>query len=300
MITEKFAATGQYATVTPVTLISDYETREGEKVTTEKQATKEMFHAVLDILAGKAVDRELLAGIKNADQLQKATPDDLVLIMYSSHGYADRAGNFYFIPYDTGPGTGKIFTDTVRRHSISSDELSLWLRDVDAGEMIMIVDACHSTAAIEGSDFKPGPMGSRGLGQLSYDKGMKILTATQSDNVALENNLIKQGLLTYALVRDGIEARQADFKPKDNIINISEWLSYGVDRVPKLYEEVQTGKIQSFGIDDGPQSKLVIVTQNGKSSGRSLDEVVIEGKAQQPSLFDFTRKRKEVALVSIR
>ena len=55
------------------------------------------------------------------------------------------------------------------------------LRDVDAGDLVLIVDACHSAAAIEGTDFKPGPMGSRGLGQLSYDKGMRILTATQAD-----------------------------------------------------------------------------------------------------------------------
>lgn len=163
--------------------------------------------------------------------------------------------------------------------------------------MIMIVDACHSAAAIEGSDFKPGPMGSRGLGQLSYDKGMKILTATQADNVALENNLIKQGLLTYALVQEGIEARQADYKPQDKVINIGEWLSYGVHRVPKLYDEVQAGKIQDFGVIAGRQTNIVIVGHSGKSSAKSLEEVMVAAKAQQPSLFDFTRRRREVALV---
>jgi len=297
VIAEKLAATGRYGTVIPVTLISDYKTKESRRIITEKQATKDKFRSVLELLAGKNVDRGLLAGVKNADRLRRATPDDLVLIMYSSHGYADRAGSFYLIPYDTGPGKGKVFTNTVRRHSISSAELSLWLQDVDAGEMILIVDACHSAAAIEGSDFKPGPMGSRGLGQLSYDKGMKILTATQADNVALESNLIKQGLLTYALVRDGIEARQADYKPKDNVINIGEWLSYGVDRVPKLYEEVQAGKIRDFGVIAGRQAKAVVVGHSGKSSGKVLEEAVVEAKAQQPSLFDFTRRRREVALV---
>ncbi len=297
VVTQKLKATGQYEKVIPVALISDYVTKAGRRTVIENQATKETFHAVLDLLAGKRGSRQLLVGVKNADQLQKATPDDLILIMYSSHGYADRVGNFYFIPYDTGPGKGTLFTETVRQHSISSDELSLWLRDVDAGEMIMIVDACHSSAAIEGSDFKPGPMGSRGLGQLSYDKGMKILTATQSDSVALENNLIKQGLLTYALVRDGIEARQADFKPEDNVINIGEWLSYGVDRVPKLYEEVKARKIQNFGISTGQQTIAVVAVQKGKSRSKALEEVVEESKAQQPSLFDFARQHKEVVLV---
>ncbi len=94
----------------------------------------------------------------------------------------------------------------------------------------MIVDACHSTAAIEGRDFKPGPMGSRGLGQLSYDKGMRILTATQADNVALENKSIAQGLLSYSLTRDGLESKHADFKPQDKKITLREWLEYGEDR----------------------------------------------------------------------
>src|SRR6266850_4415861 len=40
------------------------------------------------------------ARIPDFDKLRAATPDDMVLILYSSHGYADRAGNFYLIPYD--------------------------------------------------------------------------------------------------------------------------------------------------------------------------------------------------------
>ncbi len=58
------------------------------------------------------------SGIPNFDKLRPATPDDLVLILFSSHGYADRAGNFYLIPYDTGAGTEKVFTETVRQRSI--------------------------------------------------------------------------------------------------------------------------------------------------------------------------------------
>jgi hypothetical protein len=295
VLTEKLTATGQYEKVIPVTLVSDYETRGNQKIATQKQATKDNFRAVLERLAGRNPDHALLSGVVNADQLQRATPDDLVIIMYSSHGYADRAGNFYFIPYDTGPGAGKVFTESVRRHSISSEELSLWLRDVDAGDMVMIVDACHSTAAVAGQDFKPGPMGSRGLGQLSYDKGMRILTATQSDTVALENNLIRQGLLTYALLRDGIEALQADYKPRDNSITLSEWLSYGVDRVPKLYDEVQTGKVQNFGLANN-QTK-VVTTNSTKELLEVVNSATTEAKTQQPSLFDFARRRRDLILL---
>jgi len=103
-------------------------------------------------------------------------------------------------PADSGKaGTG--ISDQKKANLISSEELSLWLKDVDAGDMVMIVDACHAAAAVEGDEFKPGPMGSRGLGQLSYDKGMRILTATQAANVAIESGSLGHGLLTYALVK---------------------------------------------------------------------------------------------------
>jgi hypothetical protein len=73
---------------------------------------------------------------------------------------------FYLLPTDTG--TDKVLSPAFLRHCVSSDELSLWLRDVDAGEMAMIVAACHSAAAVEGTEFKPGPMGSRGRRRCTF------------------------------------------------------------------------------------------------------------------------------------
>lgn len=244
--------------------------------------------------------------LPNFDKLRAATPDDLVLILFSSHGYADRAGNFYLIPYDTGPGTEKVFNDKVRQHSISSEELSFWLRDVDAGELVLIVDACHSTAAVDGAGFKPGPMGSRGLGQLSYDKGMRILTATQADNVALENKAVQQGLLTYALTVDGLGSLLADFKPSDKKITMLEWLEYAETRVPGLNELIQTGEISATGSGDKPrlvayagETRGLVDTgpattpaqpASGNGSGPTTT------KQQLPALFDFARSRRDIVL----
>jgi len=229
-----------------------------------------------------------------------------VLILFSSHGYADRAGNFYLIPYDTGPGTEKVFNDKVRQHSISSEELSFWLRDVDAGELVLIVDACHSTAAVDGAGFKPGPMGSRGLGQLSYDKGMRILTATQADNVALENKAVQQGLLTYALTVDGLGSLLADFKPSDKTITMLEWLEYAETRVPGLNDLIQSGEISATGAGDKPRlvayagetRGLVdtgpVTTPAQPASGNGSGPTTT--KQQLPALFDFARSRRDIVL----
>src|ERR1700761_3614638 len=100
----------------------------------------------------------------------------------------------------------------------------------------MIVDTCHSASTVDEPGFKPGPMGSRGLGQLAYDKGMRILAASQADDVALESEKLKQGLLTYALVHDGLEAAQATSPETNGSITINSWLQYGANRVPGLYK----------------------------------------------------------------
>src|SRR5207237_3254783 len=51
------------------------------------------------------------------------------------------------------------------------------------GEMVMVLDSCHSGAA-PGQGFRPGPLGDRGFGQLAYDKGLRIFAATQPEKVA--------------------------------------------------------------------------------------------------------------------
>lgn len=277
-LVDRLAKSNLHNDIVQIPLISDYEIKSHKHVLTEKSgealATKTNFKTVLDLLAGRKVDDKLKAKIPNADRIRQARPEDMIIISFASHGYADNtgSGNFYFIPYDTGKLRGKQVSDELLSHAISSEELSLWLRDVDAGEMAMIVDACQSAAAV-GTEFKPGPMGSRGLGQLSYDKGMRILTATQADNVALENNKLEQGLLTYALIRDGLEAGKA-FSLDHTSITLTEWLKYGEKRVPDLYDDVKSGKLRLLLLSDAKETPSTA------------------SKVQKPSLFDFARKRR--------
>jgi WD40 repeat protein/uncharacterized caspase-like protein len=281
----------EYEEIIQIPLISDYVMKRKLRVVTEKTATKENLKIILDLLSGRRVDAKAITRIPNADKIRPARPEDLILISFSSHGFADREGNFYFVPYDVGRSSGLDITPRFMRRCISSEELSLWLRDIDASEMVMIVDACYSAAAIDVKGFKPGPMGSRGLGQLAYDKGMRILTSTQANDVALESRLIKQGLLAYALTHDGIEARQADSKPQDNIIMLDEWLEYGVERVPALYEEIRKGELQDFGRGKDKRGLVQVLSKERTS--------LTKGRAfQQPSLFDFSRKLRKVALIT--
>ncbi len=147
----------------------------------------------------------------------------------------------------------------------------------------MIIDTCHSAAAVESEGFKPGPMGSRGMGQLAYDKGMRILAASQADDVALELDRLQQGMLTYTLMEEGLNQKKAD-KNGDGRVTLDEWLGYGTERVPALYDDVKAGRIEKL------KSKDVHITS--VLTGASVKKNAF----QQPQLFDFKRKRREVIL----
>ena len=204
---------------------------------------------------------------------------------FSGHGYTDMEGRFYLIPSDLRGSCDRLVETADLTSAVSSDELTEWLRPLDAGEMVMILDACYSAASVESGNFKPGPMGSKGLGQLSYDKRIRILTASQSTQAAEEARPAQMGLLTFALVKDGLQSSLADWQPKDGKIWLREWLGYGVERVPQLYKALREGKLEAFRLGD----RGVKIPGRAEDPGRS--------SLQTPALFDFTAKENQGVLL---
>jgi len=73
-----------------------------------------------------------------------------------------------------------------------------------------------------------------------------------------------------------------------------EWLSYGEKRVPKLYAQIRAGEMKPLDRGDGKKGKLIYLKpQGGKKQKDELD-------VQQPSLFDFTKKKSDVLLSTIK
>ena len=101
----------------------------------------------------------------------------------------------------------------------------------------MVIDACNSGQALETDDKRMGPMNSKGLAQLAYEKGMYILTAAQSYQAAQEAVRLGHGFLTYALVEEGLKTGAADRDPKDGQVLLREWLDFATQRVPQIQED---------------------------------------------------------------
>jgi len=271
---EALTKAGRYEVV-PVLLTSE---RADDGTVATATATKANLHAVLDLLAGRPVDDRVRGLLPGGDQLRAATPDDLVLLTFSGHGYTAR-GALYLLPYDVGERRERV--EDILDKCISTSELSAWLRHVDAGELALVVDACHSAAAVRQPGFKWGPLGSPGLGQLAYDKGMRVLAGSQADDVAVESARIRQGLLTYALASDGLEQRRA---ARDGIVTLKGLLTYAASRVPELYREVMTGEVREAS---GAAARNV-----GAVRPRAGQAAAV----QQPELFDSDGNKTEVVL----
>jgi uncharacterized caspase-like protein len=205
----------------------------------DQDATKANILAALKRLVGEAGPPTLKAG--PLDNLKRAEPEDTVVIYFAGHGTA-QAQRFYLIPHDLGyTGERTKLTEqglkTMLAHSISDIELETAVEDLDAGHLLLIIDACNSGQALEAEEKRRGPMNSKGLAQLAYEKGMYILTAAQSFQAALEAAQLGHGYLTYALVEEGLKTPLADTEPKDGVVIAREWLDFATERVPQMQEE---------------------------------------------------------------
>ena len=176
-----------------------------------------------------------------SDLSAKVQPEDALVIFFAGHGTAQQ-NRFYLIPHDLGYVGSRTELDSaalqnILAHSISDEEISRAVEGIDAGQMLLVIDACNSGQALEAEEKRRGPMNSKGLAQLAYEKGMYILTAAQSYQAANEAERYGHGFLTYALVEEGLKTGAADKEPKDGQVLLREWLDFATERVPQMQQD---------------------------------------------------------------
>ena len=204
----------------------------------DQQATRANILAALDRLSGKGSESTAEPAISVLNSIKPAEPEDAVIVYFAGHGLAQKS-RFYVVPNDLGYTGARDALDepglnTLLAHSISDRELEQAFEHIDAGDLILVLDACNSGQALESEEKRRGPMNSKGLAQLAYEKGIYILTAAQAYQAALEAVELGHGFLTYALVQEGLNKAAADTSPADGTLLLREWLDYAVARVPEI------------------------------------------------------------------
>jgi len=234
----------------------------GEVLRQQEERLNQFEHInVIPIYNGEATKARVLKAI--SDLTDKAQPEDAVFIFIAGHGTANQ-NHFYMIPHDLGYSGDRTKLDgdaikSILAHSISDLELEKAFEPLDASRVLLVLDACNSGQALEAEEKRRGPMNSKGLAQLAYEKGMYILTAAQSYQAAQETSQLGHGLLTYTLVEEGLREGAADFEPKDGQIMAREWLSYAGNRVPELQlEKIQQARIlgRSLSFAEGSRTQV--------------------------------------------
>lgn len=249
---------------------------------TEVKPTADAINMIMAMLAGFEPEeglRQLAEYGIDGSVLEQSTPDDLVIISFSGHGWADPHRNFYMLPSDAvWPELPEGATEPdgpLPSTLVNMDEMTMWLRIMDAADIVLIIDACHAGASVETPNFKAGPLGDKGLGQLAYDKGIKILVATQAEDVALEDSKLRHGLLTYALAGPDEGLAQADGLVdgnQDGLVSLDEWINYPIYRLPTMNDDERvTGGAEAEG-------------SSFSFPGRVEEPFK---KIQQPTLFDY-------------
>jgi hypothetical protein len=204
----------------------------------DKDATKDNFLLALRRLSGGETPANAPAALS---KLQPAQPEDAVMIYFAGHGTAQGA-RFYLVPHDLGyTGARNELTrqavQTILSRSVSDLELEAAIESLDASQLLFVLDACNSGQALEAEEKRRGPMNSSGLAQLAYEKGIYILTAAQSYQVALEAAQLGHGYLTFALIEEGLKKGLADRDLKDGQVLAREWFNYAAERVPQMQEK---------------------------------------------------------------
>jgi WD40 repeat protein len=169
-------------------------------------------------------------------KIKQTQPEDAVVVYFAGHGVS-RGERFYLLPHDF---TGE--ANLLEKQSISDLEINDALEKVDAGKILMVIDACQSGQALGGKNDGRAPMNSKGFAQLAYDKGMLILTAAQSQQAALEavrigNKEIRHGLLTYTLLEAIRNPQSNADKDANKQLWEREWFDFAVEQVPLLQME---------------------------------------------------------------
>ncbi|MCU0368834.1 MAG: caspase family protein [Cyclobacteriaceae bacterium] len=203
---------------------------------TEKlvEQNKGIFKAInrTELYDTEATRSNIMKGFKNI--IAKAKPDDVFIFYYAGHGTIDEDDNetFYLVPTDVT----KIYGDAqqLKAKAISDEELKRNLMLIKAQKQVVLMDACHSGAAVANMKVRAAASEEKAIVTLARSSGVVMLASSGTKQYAAEFEELKHGTFTYAML-EGLEGK-ADLGG-DGQVTVNELKLYMDSRVPELTEK---------------------------------------------------------------
>ena len=178
------------------------------------------------------------------EALQDTEAQDVVVIYLAGHGETVK-DKWYFIPHEV------IYPERegeVVAKGISSDDISQYIKDVEARKVLMLMDSCKAGAAIEVA-FR-GAEDRRALMQLARATGIYVVAASTKSQFAAEVKELGHGVFTHTLL-NGLNGAAAPGDQKT--VTVRRLMSFVEERLPeisrKYRREAQYPVVYSRGMD---------------------------------------------------
>ena len=214
----------------------------------------------IELYDDQATKQNILVAFESI--ISQAKPEDMFVFYYAGHGTVDESDNeYYLVP----PNITELYgdSDQLKEKGISATELKNLLSKVKSTQQLILMDACHSGAAVEAFKKEDGSR-ERAITQLARSSGVAMLTSSNSQQFATEFEVLKHGVFTYSL----LEALDGAADTGDNQISVYELKLYMERVVPKLSRqyggEMQRPIAHVFG-NDFP---IALVSENIPEEGK--------------------------------
>jgi WD40 repeat protein len=195
---------------------------------------------------------------------KKSKPEDILLVFFAGHGEIVDKDQLLLL---TTEATSTNF------EGIRMRELLEQLNKIPAGKRVLILDACHSGAAINNMDLakftgkrdvKDAERQSqrlKELDKLASKSGFAIITASSSEQKALELPQYEHGLMTYALLNAMLNNKSS--LDENNQLQLDKWLMATEEEVKKLNQNQSAERMVPVNfvlgkIDDEVRSSIVL------------------------------------------
>ncbi|HEX7312951.1 MAG TPA: caspase family protein [Pyrinomonadaceae bacterium] len=167
------------------------------------------------------------------EEAKAARADDVLLVYLAGHGvnHGGQDGDYYYLTADAR--TGNLADPAIRQQtSISSRELTEWIRLIPALKQAVILDTCAAGRFMEklGESRTIPASQARALERLKDRMGTYILAGSAADAVSYESSRYGQGLLTYSVLfgMRGAALREEGF------VDVARLFEHAADYVPQL------------------------------------------------------------------